>query len=266
MKKPLMIIVLLLAAVQIFQAQTADDILKKYFESVGGVDKWKNMKSLKMTGNLVMPQGEFPFTLYRKAPDKFKIVLNIMGQEIVPQAYDGETGWMINPFAGGSGPQKIPDEQIKAVKDESEFEDPFINYQAKGFEVSFEGTGDVAGVHCNILKLVKHKGVAGEEMSSTYYFDTDNALQIMVKQKSSQSMEQEIEIYLSDYQEAGEGLLMPFVIDTQMQGQSVQKLNFTAIKVNEEIADELFKMPETPAAPASPAAPAAPAAPAPTTN
>jgi hypothetical protein len=65
-------------------------------------------------------------------------------------------------------------------------------------------------------------------------------------------MEQEIEIYMSDYQEVPGGLLMPFVMDTQMQGQSVQKLTFTAITVNEEMPDELFKFPEeAPPAPAT---------------
>ena len=89
-------------------------------------------------------------------------------------------------------------------------------------------------------------------MSSNYYFDMATNLQIMVKQKSAQSMEQEIEIYMSDYQEVPNGLLMPFVMDTQMQGQSVQKLTFTAITVNEDIPDDIFKFPEeAPVAPAT---------------
>ena len=206
---------------------------------------------MKMTGNLVMQMGEFQFTMYRKAPNKFKIVMNIQGQEIVPQAYDGETAWMINPFAGGSGPSKIPEDQLKAVKDESEFEDPFINYKEKGYEASYEGTAEVAGTQCHVVKMIKHKDVEGEEMSSNYYFDIATNLQIMVKQKSAQSMEQEIEIYMSDYQEVPNGLLMPFVMDTQMQGKSVQKLTFTAITVNEDMPDDIFKFPEETPAPAA---------------
>ncbi len=251
MKKSLTLVAFLFVIIPVFQAQTADEVINKYFESVGGIDNWKGLKSMKMTGNLVMQMGEFQFTIYRKAPDKFKIVMNIQGQEIVPQAYDGETAWMINPFAGGTGPTKIPDEQLKAVKDESEFEDPFIDYKAKGYELTYEGTADVAGTKCNIVRMIKHKGVEGEEMSSDYYFDTATNLQVMVKQKSAQSMGQEIEIYLSDYQEIANGLLMPFVMDTQMQGQSVQKLNFTAITVNEDMPDDLFKFPEETPEPAA---------------
>jgi len=251
MKKSLTLVAFLFIVIQVFQAQTVDEVINKYFESVGGMDKWKSLKSMKMTGNLVMQMGEFQFSIYRKAPNKFKIVMNIQGQEIVPQAYDGETAWMINPFAGGSGPSKIPDDQLKAVKDESEFEDPFINYKEKGYEASYEGTAEVAGTQCHVVKMIKHKGVEGEEMSSNYYFDMATNLQVMVKQKSAQSMDQEIEIYLSDYQEIADGLLMPFVMDTQMQGQSVQKLNFTAITVNEDMPDDIFKFPEETPAPAA---------------
>jgi outer membrane lipoprotein-sorting protein len=248
MKKSFISLVILLFTVQIFQAQTAETIIAKYFESVGGIEKWKNLKSIKMTGNLVMSQAEFPITLYRKAPNKFKIVLNIAGHEIVPQAFDGDTGWMNSPFTETAGPQKIEEDQVKALRDVSEFEDPFIGYQAKGFEASYEGTGDAGGVQCYIVKLIKHKGVEGEEIASYYYFDTEHYLQVLIKQPSPQAMGQEIEIHLSDYQDAGDGLLMPFVMDTQFKGQSVQKLNFTAITINEEMADDLFKFPEPKAA------------------
>lgn len=243
MKKALTLLAFLLFIFQNFQAQTADEILTKYFVAVGGIEKWKSLTSVKMAGNMVMEQGEFPITLYRKTPNKFKIVMNVMQKEIVPQAFDGETGWMINPFAGGTGAQKIEDNQIKALKDVSEFEDPFINYKSKGFVASYEGTGDAGGVKCHIIKLIKHQGVAGEEISSLYYFDVDQYLQIMIKQPNVQMMGQEIEIYLSDYQDTGSGLMMPFVMDTHYQGKSVQKLNFTAITVNEEMPDDIFKFP-----------------------
>jgi hypothetical protein len=80
MKKSLTLVAFLFVVIQVFQAQTADEVINKYFESAGGIDKWKSMKSMKMTGNMSMQMGEFQFTIYRKAPNKFKIVLNIQGQ------------------------------------------------------------------------------------------------------------------------------------------------------------------------------------------
>ena len=243
MKRSILLPVFLFLTVQVFHAQTADDIIKKYFDNAGGIDKWKSMTSLKMSGNLVMPQGEFPFAMYRKSPNKFKVVMKIMDKEFIPQAFDGETGWMINPFTGTDGAQKLPEEQVTALRDESEFEDPFIDYKDKGFVVSYEGTAEAGGVTCHVIKLVKHQGEEGKEMKSTYYFDTENSLQIMIKQATPQTMGQDVEIYMSDYREVGDGYMMPFVLDTQLDGQSIQKLNLETITVNEDIADEVFKFP-----------------------
>jgi outer membrane lipoprotein-sorting protein len=80
-------------------------------------------------------------------------------------------------------------------------------------------------------------------MSSYYYFDVENSLQIMIKQATPQTMGQEVEIYMSDYQETGDGFLMPFVLDTQLDGQSIQKLSFSAITINEDITDDVFRFP-----------------------
>jgi outer membrane lipoprotein-sorting protein len=242
MKKTFIAAVMLIAA-HLIQAQTADEIIANYFNGIGGMDKWKSMKSMKMTGNMSMQQGEFPITLYRKAPDKFKVVVDVMGQQIIPQAFDGVTGWLVNPFGGVTEPQKMTDEEVKALKEDAAFEDPFIDYAQKGYAVTYEGTEDLAGIKCDVLKLVKNKGVEGEEKTSFFYFDTDSHLQLLVKQSSPQMEGQMVEVYLSDYQEAGNGLLMPFTLDTQMQGQSLQKLILTSIVVDEEMPDELFAFP-----------------------
>jgi len=243
MKRSILLPAFLFLAVQAFRAQTADEIIGRYFDQVGGIEKWKSMTTLKMSGNLVMPQGEFPFAMYRKAPDKFKVIMTIMDKEFVPQAFDGETGWMINPFTGTEGAQKLPDEQAGALKEESAFQDPFIDYQSKGFTASYEGTADAGGVTCHVVKLVKHDGEEGREMTSRYYFDTGTNLQIMVKQATPMTMGQEVEIYLSDYQEVGDGLMMPFVLDTRADGQSIQKLKLDTITVNEDLPDDLFRFP-----------------------
>ena len=59
----------------------------------------------------------------------------------------------------------------------------------------------------------------------------------MVKQipTSGQMAGQEMNVYYSDYQDAGDGLLMPYTIDTKVGGQSVQAVKFTKIELNGEI-------------------------------
>lgn len=230
----------------ILSAQQAEDIIQKYSDAVGGKEKLAGLKTLKMEGNIEVAQAPgqaFGFTMLRKSPNKMKLVMDIMGQQIIPQAYDGEVGWTINPFAGSAEPQKLPEDQMASMKDNAAFDDPFVFFREKGYTVTYEGTGEAEGVSCHILKLVK-PGEAGEEGSTTLcYFDAETYLQMMLKQKDTQMDGQEVEIVFSDYQDIGDGVIMPFGMETRMQGQSIMKMSFTAISANPEISDSEFAFP-----------------------
>jgi len=158
MKKLFAVLVFMVMTLTALLPQTVDEILGKYFESIGGIEKWKEIKTMKLTGQIPTPQGEFTFEMSRKAPNKMIISLDVMGQKLVPQAYDGEVAWTLNPFTGNTAPQKLPEAQARDIIRDAAFEDPFIDFASKGHEVSFEGTGDVDSVKCYILKLVQNKG------------------------------------------------------------------------------------------------------------
>ena len=51
MKKFFLLALVLLAA-SFSNAQTADEILAKYFENTGGVDKWKTLSGIKMSAKV----------------------------------------------------------------------------------------------------------------------------------------------------------------------------------------------------------------------
>src|SRR5260221_13133488 len=50
------------------KAQTDDDILEKYFASIGGVEKWKELKSIHYTGRIInrIVEMEYPISVYQK--------------------------------------------------------------------------------------------------------------------------------------------------------------------------------------------------------
>jgi len=242
-------VVLTLAAFSVcllgIKAQTVDEVISKYIQSIGGADKLKSHTSIIAIGKAPTPQGDFPFELYQKKPNKIKVVIDIMGKKMVAQAYDGETAWMLNPFMGETA-QKLPDDQAKSIIDDAELEDPFLDYAAKGHEVTLEGTEDVQGVQCNKVKLIKYKGNPDKESTQYYYFDKENFVPVMIKSsiKVGDQAGQEIETYLSDYQEVEGGMVMPFSFEVKMAGQVVQSMVFEKVTINSDIADEEFKFPE----------------------
>jgi outer membrane lipoprotein-sorting protein len=241
-------IVLSLLVLSIFSfclnAQTVDEIIGKYHKNSGGIDKLKALTSTKAIGKAPTPQGDFPFEVYQEKPNKMKVVIDIMGKKMVAQAYDGKTAWMLNPFMGETA-QQLPADQAKSIIEEADFEDPFIDYAAKGHEVVLEGTEEVQGVQCYKVKLVKYKGNAEKESTQFYYFDKEAFLPLMVKTSvgSGPQAGQVIETYLSNYQDAGDGMIMPFTMEIKMGGQVVQSMVFEKITINEDIPDDEFKFP-----------------------
>lgn len=233
----LFIALLGLTALNAQQALSADEILAKYFEGTGGLAKWKSLSSLKMEGVMAMGPMEFPGTIYQKAPNKQRIVVNIQGQTLV-QAYDGVKAWWINPFMGGTDPQPMPDEMAEDMTKQT-FESEFIDYAAKGHQVEYTGVEEVEGAKCNVLKLTKKNGDV-----EFHYFDQEYNVPIMVKTtiSSGDAKGQFVETYVSDYQEV-EGVMMPHFIETKFNGQTQQKITIKSIVVNEEMADDLFSFP-----------------------
>jgi outer membrane lipoprotein-sorting protein len=225
-------------------AQTADEILDNYFENTGGIDKWKTMKSMKAIGTAPSPQGEFPFTMYGKSPDKVKIEVDIAGKTMIPQAYDGNTAWTLNPMAGNQA-QKLPEVQAKMVAEEASFEDEFINYKEKGHTIALEGTEEIDGVETFKIKMSKNVNNDKTEKVEYHFFDKENYVPIMTRTTidEGQAAGTTVETYLSDYQETDYGLIMPHFIETKYNGQTGQKIIINAYKINEDISDDVFDFP-----------------------
>lgn len=244
MKKSILSVVILFFGLFLAKSQTVDEILNNYYKSIGGVDKLKKHNTTKAYGKTPTPQGDFTFTFYQKRPNKVKIVVDIMGKQLIPQAYDGKTAWMLNPFMGDAA-QKLSDDMAKQIINEADLEDPFIDYAAKGHEVSLEGTEEIQGIQCYKLKLIKNKGVKDKESTQYYFIDKSTYLPVMVRSdvKMDNQPAQATETYFSDYQDVGNGLMIPFAVETKVSGQVVNSLIFTKILINEDIPDEEFKFP-----------------------
>lgn len=224
-------------------AQTADEILAKYFENTGGLDKWKALKSFTQKGKAFMGQ-EFPMTIYAKTPNKIKMVINVQGTELIPQAYDGTTAWSLNPFQGGKDPVKMDDEAAKEIKDE-EFEEEFIDYKKKGHEVTLEGVEEVDGVKCHKIKLVKNKNNPKDDATEIYFFDVENFVPIVQYSyvRTGPQKGTEVKTYLSDYQESG-GLIFPYSMEQKVNGQTVFKATIENITINDVNDDSIFAFPK----------------------
>jgi outer membrane lipoprotein-sorting protein len=238
MKQKILTLIALFFSISYLAAQDVDEIITNYFDNTGGVDNWKNLKTMQM--NAVMNQGEMQLnmTIYQNNQNMQRADIDVQGKTIV-QAFDGETGWFINPMTGSETPQKMPPEMLDQMKEEK-FESELLDYQEKGHKVELEGTEVIEGTDTYKLKLTKENGDV-----EYYFLDTEYFVPIMQRRvvKYGPGKGQESETYISDYQEVG-GFMMPFFIDTRMNGQSMMKMTIEEYRLNEEIDPSIFVMPE----------------------
>jgi outer membrane lipoprotein-sorting protein len=220
------------------QAQTADEILEKYFAAIGGKDKMKGVKTMTTTQKLSMMGMEMPMTLYSKAPNKQKGVMNLQGTEMV-QAYDGKEAWGNNPMKGSKEPQILPVEQADAMADQP-FVNVFLDYKSKGHAVTYMGTEDITGIKCHKLELIKNKNNDKPDVTETYFIDSENYIPVMVRSKV---MGQDADTFLSDYQDVN-GLLFPFLQEGKLGGQTMTKITVEKITLNDNLDDSFFAFPK----------------------
>lgn len=236
----------LLFGVQQTQAQTAEEIVDTYLETIGGEDAWTAIKSIKMSGKANTQGMEIPMTMYSKAPGKQRVDINFQGQTLTQMAFDGETGWGVNFMTMEA--EKWNQEQSTMAKASMDFPDPFLNYAEKGYSISLEGEESVEGTDCFKIKLTRKPVMVDgkeEENFSYHFFDKETFVPIMqqdfAKAGPTKGMAQET--YFSDYQEAGD-VYFPYTMTTKINGQTAATISIEEIELNAEVEDKLFDYPE----------------------
>jgi hypothetical protein len=158
------------------------------------------------------------------------------------QAYDGETGWKIDPFQGSSDPEKVAGDDLKDLQEQSDIDGALVDYKAKGHTVELLGKEDVEGTPAFKLKLTLKNGdvrtIDVEAYNNNELKDTSN--------RKHTGGEIDVDQYLGNYKPVN-GLLFPFSIESKIKGQTVSQIVLDKIELDTAIEDSIFKMPAKPA-------------------
>ncbi|MGZ5432644.1 MAG: hypothetical protein ACXWH7_06905 [Thermoanaerobaculia bacterium] len=245
MRKTLTLAAALLFAFSLQAADlTVDEILSKNAEARGGLEKLAAVKSMRLTGKLSMGGMEAPFTMSKKRPEMVKMEFTIQGMTGT-QAFDGTNGWMVMPFMGKKDPEAISGDMLKELKDQADFDGPFIDYAKKGNKIELLGQADVEGTPAYKVKLTTKEG-----SETTVYIDAETFLEVKMEAKRKmQGQEIEGETTLGNYQDV-EGLLIPFSIEIKPKGAPAgQTITVEKAEINPTIEDAAFQMPAAKPAP-----------------
>jgi outer membrane lipoprotein-sorting protein len=231
----------LLALPVSLSAQTVDEVIAKYHEAAGGLDKFKAVHSMRVTGRMTLGQGmEAPFTRITKRPKSVRVDFTLQGMT-GSQGYDGTTAWMFMPFMGQTAAELMPPDIAKSMEEEADFDGPLVDYKARGIQVELMGQEPVEGTNTFKLKVTLTTGNV-----TYYYLDAEYYLPLRTESKRTmQGQEMNIVTTLGDYKLEG-GLMVPHSIQVSGQGPGVQGFVIEKVEINPVVNDADFKMPPKP--------------------
>ncbi len=235
------VLLCVLGFVAVASAQTAEELVARNTQAKGGIEKIKAIKSLRMSGRL--QQGDFTATVSQeaKAPNLLRLSFTIQNMTQV-QAYDGETGWQISPFGGRREPERLGEDDLRDLVEDSDFYGPLVDYQAKGNRVEALGHTTVDGDDALRLKVTLKNG-------DIFYYDLDpdTWLEIRVeRQQFIRGAVREAVTELGSYKLVN-GVYYPFSIQSGPKRNPSARSSITIEKIeaNVEISDSDFKMPSS---------------------
>lgn len=212
------------------QDLTADQIVNRYIDAIGGKAAWSKVNSVVMKGTIKMQGAELAVntTIVDKKGMKQEFVINGMTgyQTVTP-----DSGWNFSPFQGQKVPEPMTADDLKQAQDQLDVQGNLIDYAAKGHKVELLGKDDVDGVEAYKLKETLKSG-----KEETVYIDPETffIIRSVSKQKANgQEVEQATD--LSNYQKLPEGILVPMSLKLPFG-----ELVLTEVKVNSNVDPAIF--------------------------
>lgn len=241
----LLISAVVIASVSLAQdksATTADELVSKNIEAKGGADALRALQSLKLTGKMLVQEGQIQLTYVQtKEPGEVRTEATLQGMTQV-EAYDGKEGWKISPFQGRKDPEKMSADDLKPLMEAAEIDGPLVDWKAKGSTVDYLGTEEVDGTLAHKLKVVRKNGDV-----SFVYLDPDHFLEIRVLTgRVKHGAYEEVETDLGDYEKTA-GVFVPTSIESGRKGDpDKQKIIIDKVEANVPVDDAIFHFPPAP--------------------
>jgi hypothetical protein len=222
-------------------AVTADELVAKYIEARGGIEKMKAIQTLRLTGKLQL-NGEFTaeFALVRqiRRPNQVRTDATLQGLTTV-RAWDGQEGWGISPLFGRKDPERLSLDESKELIDIADIDGPLVDSASKGNGIEYLGTEDVDGTEAHKLRVTSKGGDV-----QYLYLDPDYYLVIRVLyQRTIRGALVEVETDLGNYEKVN-GVYFPFSIDAGPKGEAkTRKITIDKAEANIPLQDALFRFP-----------------------
>jgi protein SCO1/2 len=254
----------------------------------GGVEAWRSVKTMSMTGKLDVgvprdpvrqaqsyqlrytagpgrkPVGlpsaradkplQLPFAMELARPRKSRFEIQFQG-EMAVQVYDGERGWKLRPFMGRNEVEPYSEEELLSASQQDQLDGLLIDYAEKGSRLELAATEKVEGKEADKIKVT----LASGQVRNVW---VDKASGLEVKLDGTRRLDGKphaVSTFFRDYRKV-DGLMIPHVLETVVDGVSgSEKILIEKVVINPPLADARFERPSPPAIHAAAVLPTEPA-------
>ena len=255
---------------------SAAEVVKRHVSARGGLQAWRSVQALSMSGKMDAGTGDsvarsvrvargpgavsrevrrevaagahkaeaekqvqLPFTLAKMRPNKSRLEIEFAGKTAV-QVYDGTNGWKLRPFLNRNDVQAFTPEEAKSAAETADMGDPLIDYAAKGAKVALEGVEPVEGHDAYRLKLTTKTGFVQH-----IWIDAQSFLDVKVEgvPRRMDGKMHSVWVYQSDFRSV-QGLKIPFVLETTVDGfPQSHRIVVEKVAVNPKLGAATFAKP-----------------------
>jgi outer membrane lipoprotein-sorting protein len=252
---------------------TAAQIADKHVAARGGLQAWRAVQTLSVTGTMDAGRGDsaarsarlardgvgasvkrahadapagdkseatqqvqLPFTLDIKRPHKSRLEIVFAGKTAV-QVYDGTNGWKLRPYLNRNDIDPFTAEEAKSEETRGDLEGPLFDYAAKGTKVELAGIEPVEGHTAYKLKLTMKNGD-----TRAIWIDAQSFLDVKVEgtPRRMDGKMHKVFVLQRDFRPV-QGLKIPFVCETAVEGYpQTHALTLKTVVVNPTLDDARF--------------------------
>lgn len=218
---------------QVGQFKTADAVLERYQQALGGVDAIKKVQSETRRGKVEATglQGKATFFFYAKPFKSLRKVTLPNGREVI-SGFDGSVSWSVTP----QGASIDNGTAVEAVRRDADLQ--YALHQPDYFQkLEFAGVTDFEGRPCYWLHGTTHWG-----KDNNQFYDVQTGLLAGYRfQSDASSSARTTTTLFQDYKSFGGPLLATKVISRT--GDHTQTVTYTSVTY-EPLADSLFELPQ----------------------
>lgn len=218
------------------KAQTADEVVNKHIEAVGGAANWKKVTSLVQTGSMSVQGTDITVVrsvLHTKGTRQDISVMGMNGYQILTPT----AGWNFMPFQGQTAAEPMTQDDVKESQDDLDAQGSFIDYKEKGHTVELIGSEDVEGTDCFKLKVALKSG-----RTETIFIDKKSYNMIKsISVRKANGQEMELATTYSNFQKLPEGIVVPMSMNLPLGPGMNVDFALSKVEVNKPIDEVIFK-------------------------